>query len=110
MITAALDFTGACALVVALAWAVALVIRADSGFAFRRPVAIQPYLPHAPSELLRAHARAANMCDACHGAPWDYRTRNDEYLCSVCARRSWEMPSYHSCSTNGGAAYRARES
>ena len=110
MITDALDFTGACAVLGALAWAAALVARADRRFAFRRPVSIQPYLLHAPSELLRAHPRGANLCDACHGAPWDYRTRDDQYLCCVCARRMSEMSSYHSCGSSGQAAYRARGS
>ena len=110
MITTALDFTGACAVLAALAWAAALVARADRGFHFRRPVTIQPYLLHPPSELLRAHARDANLCDACRCAPWDYQTRGDEYLCYVCARRMWEMSSYHSCGSSGQAAYRARGS
>jgi hypothetical protein len=108
VITTALDLTGACALLAALAWALAMVVRADRGYYIRRPIVLQPYPLHAPSELLRAHARDANLCDACRGAAWDYRTRYDEYLCRVCARRMSEMPSYRSCGTGGEAAYRVR--
>jgi hypothetical protein len=93
MATAALDLTGACVALAALAWALALVARADRGFRFGRPVPIQPKLRHAPLELLRTYARDANLCDACHGVPWDCRTHNDDYLCRVCARRFAEMSS-----------------
>jgi hypothetical protein len=87
MTDVALDLTSACAGLGALTWALALVARADRGFHFRGPAARQPYLLQ-PLKVLRLHAREANLCDACGAAPWDYRTREDEYLCRACAPRA----------------------
>lgn len=85
MTAVALGLAEGCAAVAALAWFLALVARADRGFHFRGPAAREPYLLHPPADLLRAHAREADLCDACRAAPWDYHTRDDVYLCWVCA-------------------------
>lgn len=90
MISAALGFAGVGAV---LAWALALVARADRGFHSPGPVALPSHLPDSPLELLRAHAREANLCDSCRVALWDYRTSEDEYLCRLCACPCAEMSS-----------------
>src|SRR5206468_1665460 len=87
MIIVASNIVGGCGLLCAVACILALVARADRGFHSPRPIDLQPYPLRVPVELLRVHAQAANLCDACRSAPWDQRTRGDGYLCSPCARR-----------------------
>jgi hypothetical protein len=91
VITVVPDFIVGCALLAALAWALALVARADRGFHFRGP-AVRPLDLRPPAlPLLGAHAQAADQCDACQAAPWDCWTREAGYLCRACACRVAEQ-------------------